>query len=152
MNTYAKAGYAPNTGRSAYQSTDVETADRGKLVIMVYDHCIKWCKIAREHIQAGRIQDRTKALFRVQDGITELMCALDFEKGGDVAKNLYRLYDFYNRHLSEANVKNSEKHVQQVQEMLENLRASWIECFEIVRRSGTVNMRTSQNSFVSVRG
>jgi flagellar protein FliS len=151
MNTYSKPAYQ-NAGRTAYQNTDIETADRGKLVLMVYDHSIKWCKLAREAIREGRVQDRTKALFRAQDGITELMCALDFEKGGDIAKNLYNLYDFYNRHLTEANLQNSEKHVKEVQEMLENLRNAWVECFEIVRRSGTVNMRTTNSSFVSLRG
>lgn len=142
----------PNAGgRTAYQNTDIETADRGKLVIMIYDHCIRWCKAAREAILAGRIEDRTKAIFRVQDGITELMCSLDFEKGGEISNNLYKIYDFYNRHLSEANIKNDEKNVRQVQEWLESLRGAWIECFDQLRRQGLLG-RPTASSYVSVRG
>lgn len=142
----------PNQGgRSAYQNTDIETADRGKLVIMVYDHCIRWCKAAREAILAGKIEDRTKAVFRVQDGLTELMCSLDFEKGGEIAKNLYNLYDFYNRHLTEGNMRNSEEHVKQVQKWLEDLRESWVECFDKLRKQGLLG-RPAASSYVSLRG
>lgn len=152
MLKYGSYGNGISSNRStAYQNTDIETADRGKLVIMIYDHCIRWSKAAREAIRAGKVEDRTKAIFRVQDGLTELMCSLDFEKGGEISNNLYRLYDFYSRHLSEANIKNSEQNVEQVQKWLENLREAWVECFDKLRRQGLLS-RPTASSFVSVRG
>lgn len=151
MLKYGAYGNPSQGGRSAYQNTDIETADRGKLVIMVYDHCIRWCKAAREAILAGKIEDRTKAIFRVQDGLTELMCSLDFEKGGEIAQNLYNLYDFYTRHLTQANLQQSEEHVRQVQVWLEDLREAWVECFDKLRRQGLLG-RSAASSYVSVRG
>lgn len=138
--------------RQAYQNSDVETADRGKLLLMVYDHSIKWCSKAIDAINANQIEARTKAIFKVQDGITELMCSLDFERGGEIANQLRNLYDFYNRHLSEANIKNDVKKVEEVQEMLQSLRNAWDECILEVRRTGSVNLSASVSGGISIRG
>jgi len=140
-----------NNNRS-YQNTDIATADRGKLILMIYDHCLKWSKVAIDAINRNDVPTRTKAIFKVQDGITELLCALDFERGGEIAKNLQRLYDFYNRHLSEANLKNSAKNVEEVQTMMSSLREAWVQCFDNVRKSGAVSMASQQQSMVSLVG
>lgn len=136
----------------AYKNQSIETADRGKLLLMIYDHCIKYCKVAIDSINSHNIEGRTKAIFKIQDGITELICSLDFDKGGEIAKNLYRLYDFYNRHLVEANVKNSVKHIEDVQNMLLELRSAWAVAVDNVRKNPDVNMRMSQKSYVSLVG
>ncbi len=138
--------------KSAYTSTEIETADRGQLIVMIYDHCIKWCKKAQMSIDQGQIEARTKAVFKVQDGITELSCALDHDKGGEIAQNLYWLYEFYNFHLSEANIKNSKEHIAQIQEMLETLRVAWLEAAEQCRKTGSVDMKVNQKSYVSIMG
>lgn len=140
----------PNTRQ--YQNTDIATADRGKLILMIYDHCLKWCNAAIDAVGRNDIESRTKAIFKVQDGITELQCALDFEKGGEVAKNLQRLYDFYNRHLSDANIKNSAQNIEEVKTMMSSLREAWVQCFENVRKTGSVSMATNNNSMVSLVG
>jgi len=140
---------------NAYKLSDIETADRGKLLLMVYDHCIRWCIAAREAIQEKQIAKRAQAIFKVQDGITELICSLDMEKGGDIAKNLRRLYDFYSRHLTEANLKNSEQHVADVQAMLESLREAWVGAIANVRQNKELAGRlqpSAQRSFISMVG
>lgn len=139
----------------AYKQTDVSTADRGRLLLMVYDHCIKWCTVARQAIQKGDISQRTKAIFKIQDGITELICSLDMEKGGDIAKNLYRLYDFYNNHLTEANLRNKEQNVADVQGMLESLREAWVGAIANVRQNKELAARlqpSNQRSYISMVG
>jgi flagellar protein FliS len=137
---------------NAYQMTGIETADRGKLIVMIYEHCIKWCKKATVAISSKKIEDRTKAIFKVQDGITELQCALDFEKGGEIAKNLNNLYDFFNRHLSEANTKNEAKNVQDVQQMMESLLEAWQQALINVRQNGQMQQRMTQKSYISMVG
>lgn len=140
---------------NAYKQTDVETADRGRLLLMVYDHCIKWCINAREAINRGQIAQRTQAIFKVQDGITELICSLDMEKGGEISKNLRRLYDFYNMHLTEANLKNKEQNVAEVQAMLESLREGWVGAINNLRKNRELASRlqpTQQKSYISMVG
>ena len=138
MNNYAKVG--------------IETADRGKLIILIYDHCIRWCKKAEDAIQAHNIEERTRAIFRIQDGLTELICSLDKEKGGRIAEDLHRLYDFYNRHISDANITNDASKILEVREMMESLREAWSTCISTVRKNKDMNMRMEQRSYVSLVG
>ena len=37
-----------NNAHESYRNAAIQTADRGKLVVMVYDHCIHWCDRALE--------------------------------------------------------------------------------------------------------
>ncbi len=136
----------------SYKTANITTADRGKLVIMIYDHCIKWCKKAEEDLTSNNVEKMVKAVQRVQNGITELMCALDMEKGGDIARNLFRLYEFYSRHLTQAIRERSAKCLQDVQVMMTRLREAWLVAIENVRRDdhGTLSERsTSSLSLVS---
>jgi len=117
--TYGKPGFGQ------YRQASVETADRGQLIIMIYDHCIKWCGIAKEALENGKFARKAEACHKISAGITELMASLDMEKGGEVAKNLWRLYDFYSFHIHEGNIKNIAKNFTEVQEMMGQLRESW---------------------------
>jgi len=130
-NPYARPGL------NQYRQTSVETADRGQLIIMVYDHCIKWCGIAREALEAGLFARKAEACHKVEAGISELMTALDMKKGGEIAKNLWRLYDFYSTHMHEGNIKNIAKNFTEVQEMMSQLRESWQKALGEVRQDRT---------------
>lgn len=116
-----------------YRNAAIQTADRGKLVVMVYDHCIQWCDRALE--AAGNVESRTKALTKVQDGLAELTCALDMEQGGDIAKQLWRLYDFMTWKLHECLVKRLDDGIVDVRGMLAELRGAWQVAAENVRKT-----------------
>ena len=53
------------------------------------------------------------------------MASLDFEKGGDIAKNLFSLYMFFNQQLMNANINQDPEPLGQVLKMMTDLRASW---------------------------
>jgi len=142
-------------GLGQYRQASVETADRGQLIIMIYDHCIKWCGIAKEALEGGRFARKAEAAQKVQAGITELMTSLDMQKGGEVAKNLWRLYDFYSFHIHEGNIKNLAKNFSEVQEMLNQLRESWQRALGEVRQDRTLANNLSAGtprSYVSMVG
>ncbi len=136
----------------SYKTANVTTADRGKLVIMIYDHCIKWTKKAEEELTGNHLEQMVRAVQRVQNGLTELMCALDMERGGEIAKNLFRLYEFYSRHLTMAIKNRSNQFLQDVSGMMSILREAWLVAIENVRREshGTLSDKSSaQLSLVS---
>lgn len=135
-----------------YQAANISTADRGKLIIMIYDHCIKWCKLAIGHIDAGESEKATKAIFKIQDGITELTCALDMDKGGEIANNLFNLYTFYNRHLSTALQQKETSQITEVQKMMTELRLSWVEAIEIVRKEDRNTIKEQPNNQIRMVG
>ena len=68
-------------------------------------------RIKLTDIKTGAIKynGKGKKIYKAQDAITELMCALDMEKGGTIAANLYKLYEYMNWRLSEANIKKDGK-------------------------------------------
>ncbi|MEO7424948.1 MAG: flagellar export chaperone FliS [Fibrobacteria bacterium] len=136
----------------SYRTAAITTADRGKLVIMIYDHCIKWTKKAEEELAGVRFEPMVRAVQRVQNGLTELMCALDMEKGGEIAKNLFRLYEFYSRHLTQAIKDRSVQCLREVAGMMSMLREAWLVAIENVRREdhGSLSDKASaQLSLVS---
>jgi flagellar secretion chaperone FliS len=134
----------------SYKTANVTTADRGKLVIMIYDHCIKWCKKAEEEMLANNTEKMVKAIQKVQSGITELMCALDMERGGDISKNLFRLYEFYSRHLSQAIKLRSTQGIQDVMTMMSSLRDAWLVAIENVRREDHASLSDKASSSLSL--
>ena len=134
----------------SYKTSNITTADRGKLVIMVYDHCIKWCKKAEEEMSANNIEKMVKAVQRVQSGITELMCALDMEKGGEISKNLLRLYEFYSRHLTQAIKNRSTQFIQDVMVMMSSLREAWLIAIENVRKEDHASLSNRPTASLSL--
>jgi flagellar protein FliS len=59
--------------------------------------------------------------------VTELMVSLDFEQGGEIARNLFALYTWFNRELLEANIKQDMERIGTVRNMIDDLRSAWQE-------------------------
>lgn len=111
-----------------YQMTAVRTATPVELVLMVYDECINSLRRAEEAFRITgpeRIEQIGNSLLHAQDAITELALSLDMERGGEIAENLSRLYDFMTHHLSAANSKKELKPIQDVRSMMQDLRDTW---------------------------
>lgn len=93
-----------------YSTVQISTVDRGRLLVMLYDGCINFLKLSKEGLENKDIPKFARFLSKSQAIISELMLTLDFEKGGEIAKDLDRIYDFALFYLTEANLeKNPEK-------------------------------------------
>ena len=129
-------------GYSAYTNTTVDTADQGRLILIAYDVAIKHCKLATEAFaDPKRIEERTKYLFKVQDAVSELMGSLKMD-AGEIAKNLYNLYNYMLRSCIEANLKSNPAKVKEVQGYLEDLRDAWSQAIANVRRESATATAT----------
>ena len=127
-------------GYNAYRSANVDTANQGKLILIAYDVAIKHCKLALEIFDDRKqIEQRTKHVFKSQDAVAELMSALNLDVG-DLAKNLYKLYDYILRSLVEANIKNDKVKILEVLGYLENLRNAWAEAVMKVKKESAPRM------------
>ncbi|MFW6016072.1 MAG: flagellar export chaperone FliS, partial [bacterium] len=111
----AKAAY------KEYKQVQVNTANREKLLIMLYQGCIKFLRLARKNIEEENIELAHNYNIRSQDIIRELMNTLDRDNGGEIADNLYSLYSFMNRQLIEANVKKVIEPIETVEELMLDL-------------------------------
>ncbi len=124
-------------GYNVYKTANVDTADQGRLILIAYDIAIVNCKLALEKFDDRLLlEERTKHIFKVQDAITELLTALKMDVG-DIARNLYNLYDYMLRCLVEASVKQNKEKLTEVLGYMESLREAWAEA---VQKTKTENV------------
>ncbi|HOC30555.1 MAG TPA: flagellar export chaperone FliS [Treponemataceae bacterium] len=122
-----------NQALSAYRETRVKTASQGTLIIMLYDEAIKQMGAAislfTEEAQTtpSKIEQIHNHILKSQEIITELMASLDMSVEGDISKNLFSLYSYFNQQLLEANVEKKPEKVSFVRSMMDQLRTAWVE-------------------------
>src|SRR4051812_37447067 len=92
-----------------YRNTSIQSASKEKLLLMLYEGSIRFIKQAILAIDKRDIAGRGMNVGRAYDIVTELNNTLNFEAGGDLAKNLEQLYMFVTEQLTKANVKNDKK-------------------------------------------
>ena len=112
---------------NAYKETHIRTASGGKLIILIYDEAVRQLNYAIEILEGGdpKLDAVSNAIIKTQDLITELMVSLDFEKGGEIAGNLFSLYMFFNKQLMEANVNKDVSILKKVHTYVADLRDAW---------------------------
>lgn len=101
-----------------YQQAQFATVDRGQLLLMMFDGAQRFLAQAEQRLPADDVAGFVTALGRAQAVIAELLSTLDHQRGGEIARNLDRLYRFMLDHLVEANLAKSVKHVGQVRRIL----------------------------------
>jgi len=116
---------APANPYKSYLKTTVETASQPQLLVMLFDAAVKKLRIARKAIQDKKIEVSHNELIKVQKIFSELMVALDFDLGGDLAQQLFAIYDFVYRQLVQANVRRDIQLIDEVMPIVEDLREGW---------------------------
>ncbi|BAT71392.1 flagellar protein FliS [Thermosulfidibacter takaii ABI70S6] len=114
----------------SYQKAHVETADRGTLLLLLYDAAIRFIKEAREEMEEENYAEAFSSIARVDRIVKELLASLDMEKGGEIAKNLFKLYEFVLWKLFEAERDRNISHLDEAMHVLDELRSAWKEALE----------------------
>ncbi|MCB1697935.1 MAG: flagellar export chaperone FliS [Halioglobus sp.] len=94
-----------------------------EMVALLFDRILEKVAEAKDAIEYRNLKFKGELLgsaIAIIDGIRE---SLDFEQGGDVAYNLSFLYDYIERLLVEANVLGDTMLLDEVSEMLEELKS-----------------------------
>ncbi|NLY45158.1 MAG: flagellar export chaperone FliS [Tissierella sp.] len=117
--------HAYANAQNVYKNNQVTTAPKKKLLIMLYDGAIKNLKLAINAIEEKDNQVSNTNIIKAQNIIMELMHTLDFEAGGEIANNLYQLYDYMYLKLVKANTSKDTKGIKEVIKYLEDLRNTW---------------------------
>ncbi|WP_088228628.1 flagellar export chaperone FliS [Desulfosporosinus sp. FKB] len=122
-----------NNPYSAYRQTSVATASPEKLLLMLYDGAIRFLNQARASMEQDDFEAANKWLGKLQDIFMELNMTLDMNQG-EVAYNLRKLYEFYQKEVLMANVEKSIDRLQPVEDFLRTFRETWVEAIKIVNR------------------
>ncbi len=129
----------------SYKETQIKTATPAKLILMLYDGAIKYINMAVEKIDKKykAYDEVSNHIIRAQDIVTELIVSINFEKGGEIAKNLFSLYMYMNRRLLEANIKKNSTVLEEVKKLLVELRSAWA---EIANKAGAESNQSNTSS------
>ncbi len=111
----------------AYKDTEIQTADQGKLILMLYDGAIRFLNIAIDNMDYRKYDIVNNNIIKAQDIITELMLSLNMDQGGEIARNLFNIYAYMKKRLLEGNIKKDAAILQEVIKHLSTLRSAWEE-------------------------
>ncbi len=111
-----------------YSQVQIKTANKGKLIIMLYQGAIRFMKKALIQLEQKDMEGKGKSLIRAQDIVLELLYALDQDmlaKGNELALNLQRLYLYCYRRLVRANVDMDPGAIKEVAQLMGGLLEAW---------------------------
>jgi len=108
-------------------TTGVSGADNVQLIQMLFDGLIESLATARGHMERGSIVEKSKSLSRAGRIVVGLQGALDFEKGGEIARNLNDLYSYVTRRLFHVNANNDLEALQEVHNLMNEIRSAWLQ-------------------------
>jgi flagellar secretion chaperone FliS len=111
----------------AYLESRVLSASPLQLVQLAYEGALEAVRAARQHLAERRIVERSRSITKAQELLFELARSLNFETGGELSINLARLYDYLQRCLVEANTKQLDAPLAEVEQLLETLAEGWNE-------------------------
>lgn len=123
---------AMNNPYQSYQQNSVNTASPGELTLMLYNGCVKFINLAKNAIQSKDIENKHKNILKAQNIVHELMVTLNMDV--DVSKNMMSMYDYINRRLIEANIKNDIAILEEVESLVTDFRDTWKQVIQLNRQ------------------
>ncbi len=109
----------------AYRQFSVQGASPLGLVVMLYDGVIAALQRAIDAIEAHNIEEKCRQIKRALAIIAQLEGTLNFERGGEVALNLKRMYIYSRTEIMTANLKNSPEKLRGLIAKLATVRKAW---------------------------
>ncbi|HEY2990949.1 MAG TPA: flagellar export chaperone FliS [Candidatus Binatia bacterium] len=110
---------------NAYKRNEVLTADRGTVLLMLYQGAIDFLKKAKERMGEGDMAGKGTYISKTHAIISEFISSLNHEIGGELSRTLEDLYKFMLDQLMQAHVGNESKPLDDVIALLETLKEGW---------------------------
>lgn len=114
-------------------------------IILLYGKAINSLRLVKKIIEdcensPEAIKNKANALAKATDILIYLQAILDFEKGGDIAKNLNEIYEILINELISCSFKPDLKKIEDAIEILENLKKTWYSIKEISIPRSNINV------------
>lgn len=110
---------------SQYRKHQMVTSTPAQLIGLLYDALVASLRRSADAHAAGRRVEANEQSVRAQRIVTELRCSLDFEAGGEIAKNLDAIYEFLWRQLITANTAKDAAKTLACVDLVTPLRDAW---------------------------
>lgn len=110
-----------------YREQAINLSRPEEVVLMLYDGAIRFLNNAvMEYEEKKNAKDKARFIEKAVAIIDHLQSCLDMERGGEIATNLSRLYDYMLVTLTEANLKNDMEKIRQCKGLIETIREGWV--------------------------
>ena len=136
-----------NNPYKQYQKTQVMTASREKILLMLYEGAIRFTKQAAMAMEQKKIADKGKFISKSTAILAELMATLDFKAGGQLAVDLENLYVFMIDKLIEGNINNDVECLRHVERILMTLYSAWKDVIDNPRADGVPSEKLQPDAF-----
>ncbi|WP_336883263.1 flagellar export chaperone FliS [Priestia koreensis] len=123
---------AVNNPYQAYQQNSVNTASPGELTLMLYNGCLKFIKLGKQAIEQKDIEAKNTNLLKAQKIIQEFMVTLNTDV--TISGDMMVMYDYINRRLMEANMKNDVAILDEVEGYVTEFRDTWKQVIQLNRQ------------------
>ena len=118
-----------NSGAKQYQQVNVTSevldADPHRLIQLLLEAALTRMSQAKGAIERKDYEEKASLLGRVNTIIESLQGSLDHDAGGDVSRNLERLYDYMNRRLITATARNDVTIIDEVMGLMLQVKEGW---------------------------
>jgi len=115
-----------------YKQNQVLTTPAEELVTMLYDGALRFMKQAKTALAEKNMEKTHTNIIKVQNIFTELMTNLDMNI--EISHNLYNLYEYMHSRLVDANMQKDAAIVDEVIELVQDLRNTWEQAIKIARK------------------
>jgi flagellar protein FliS len=92
---------------------------------MLFDGLIESLRAAEGQIARGAIEEKSRSLARAGKIVLGLQSALNFESGGEIAKNLDELYGYVTRRLLHVNLHNDLEALKEIYGLMSEIQNAW---------------------------
>ena len=120
-----------NQGYAAYANNKVMTAAPAELTLMLYEGAIKFCNLAIAGIRERNLEKAHNNIMKVENIIEELQSSLNHKY--PVAEDFDNVYNYLMKRLREANVKKSQKILEEVLRHLRTMRDTWKDVMRLAK-------------------
>lgn len=110
-----------------YRDNAVRSATPIELVVILFDSAIDDMRRAVCAIRASDVEERATAIRHAMLVFQQLQGTLDFEKGGQVARQFEQFYNLIRAKLLESQLRNSPELMQQQIQFMSEVRDCWVE-------------------------
>jgi flagellar protein FliS len=125
-------------GQSSLQS-EVAAASPHRLIQLLMEGALEKIAKSKGFLQRGEVAEKGRHIGWAVSIIDSLRTSLDHDQGGELAGNLEALYDYMERRLVQANAQNNEEILDEVADLLRDIKSAWDELPADVRTSGARN-------------
>lgn len=117
-----------------YKSTQIISASREKLLLMMYAGAIKFTKLAIKAADEKKVAERCENIGRAFDIVLELNNTLDHKVGGEISAKLEQLYMYMTEQYTKANLSGDPEPLRVVLKLLETLYEGWVSAVEKIKK------------------